>query len=114
MDKYNHKGIIINNKYVAKIHPTKNINLPDSLLSRFDLLFIVLDNLDDEHNRTIGEHITRMHRYVPPGFTVGDVIPDSYFNRSQNARQAESEVFVKYVKLLHLGFKEQDGLLISQ
>jgi DNA replicative helicase MCM subunit Mcm2 (Cdc46/Mcm family) len=43
--------------------PTKNIGLPDSLLSRFDLLFIVLDQMDPEIDRQIAEHVSRMHRY---------------------------------------------------
>jgi DNA replication licensing factor MCM3 len=41
----------------------KNISMPDSLLSRFDLLFIVLDHMDPLHDRNIADHVLRMHRY---------------------------------------------------
>lgn len=47
--------------------PTENIGLPDSLLSRFDMLFIVLDTMAPERDRAIGEHVLRMHRYREPG-----------------------------------------------
>ena len=41
----------------------KNINLPDSLLSRFDLLFIMLDEKDPESDRKIAERVITNHRY---------------------------------------------------
>lgn len=44
----------------------ENIGLQDSLLSRFDLLFIVLDQMDPEHDREISDHVLRMHRYRDP------------------------------------------------
>ena len=50
-------------QYDRSITPTKNIGLPDSLLSRFDLLFIVLDQMDPDIDRRISEHILRMHRF---------------------------------------------------
>lgn len=50
-------------QYDRSLTPTKNIGLPDSLLSRFDLLFIVLDQMDPDIDRQISEHVLRMHRF---------------------------------------------------
>ncbi|CAL8395652.1 unnamed protein product [Boreogadus saida] len=55
--------------------PMENIGLQDSLLSRFDLLFIVLDNMDPESDLQISEHVLRMHRYRTPGEQEGTAMP---------------------------------------
>ena len=47
-----------------------NIGMQDSLLSRFDLIFIVLDEMDPDHDRRISDHVLRMHRYRNPGEQV--------------------------------------------
>ncbi|KAJ2746171.1 MCM DNA helicase complex subunit [Coemansia sp. BCRC 34301] len=63
-------------RYDPKRPPHHNIALPDSLLSRFDLLFIVTDSMDEARDRMISAHVLRMHRYVPPGVEVGQPISD--------------------------------------
>eukprot|EP01018_Ginkgo_biloba_P018817 Gb_01563 [translate_table: standard] len=88
--------------YDRSITPTKNIGLPDSLLSRFDLLFIVLDQMDPDVDRRISEHVLRMHRYRSSAENGGMVVADG------NSRQMEDDdvelatsIFVKYNRLLH-------------
>ncbi|KAJ8762019.1 hypothetical protein K2173_006621 [Erythroxylum novogranatense] len=94
--------------YDRSLTPTKNIGLPDSLLSRFDLLFIVLDQMDPDIDRHISEHVLRMHRYrsVIDG---GDSAIDgsSRYGREDEA-DADSSVFVKYNRMLH-GKKTERG-----
>ncbi|KAJ1905142.1 MCM DNA helicase complex subunit, partial [Coemansia sp. IMI 209127] len=63
-------------RYDPKRPPHQNIALPDSLLSRFDLLFIVTDSMDEARDRMISSHVLRMHRYVPPGLDAGQPITD--------------------------------------
>ena len=56
--------------YDDSIAPHKNINLPDSLLSRFDLLFIVKDNMTTKRDR----RVCALHQY-PPLLTCLDMQP---------------------------------------
>eukprot|EP00795_Rhopilema_esculentum_P008113 gene8113-14030_t len=55
--------------------PMDNIGMQDSLLSRFDLLFIVLDQMDPESDKKISDHVLRIHRYRTPGEQDGDPLP---------------------------------------
>ncbi len=50
-------------QYDTSKPPEKNIALPDSLLSRFDLLFIVKDNVEPEVDRSIADHVLKMHQF---------------------------------------------------
>jgi len=43
--------------------PLENINLPAALLSRFDLLFLLLDKADPIRDRELAEHVTHVHRF---------------------------------------------------
>lgn len=49
----------IHSKYDPNLSIRRNINLPDSLLSRFDLIFLVLDNLEDDDG--VARHVLDMH-----------------------------------------------------
>lgn len=52
--------------------PMENIGMQDSLLSRFDCIFIMLDKNDVDNDTEISDHVVRMHRYRTPGEQDGE------------------------------------------
>lgn len=89
--------------------PHKNIALPDSLLSRFDLLFVVTDDIEDTRDRQVSEHVLRMHRYRQPGTEEGSVVREntqqslSVGGQAQNDSQKPTDMFEKFDPMLHAG-----------
>ena len=50
----------------------KNINLPAALLSRFDLLFLLLDEVDADNDKELARHVTYVHQNaVHPPLAAG-------------------------------------------
>jgi len=54
----------IYSNYARDLSVAKNIGIPDSLLSRFDLLFVMLDEKDPDQDRQIAERVITNHRYL--------------------------------------------------
>ena len=50
-------------RYNTKISPNENINLPAALLSRFDILFLILDKPDLENDIKLAEHVAFVHMF---------------------------------------------------
>lgn len=98
-------------QYDVHKDPHKNIALPDSLLSRFDLLFIVTDDVDEKKDRRIAEHVLRMHRYLPPGIEEGTPITDNLTQSlavdgpeiATEGEPTQTSPFEKFDPLLHIG-----------
>ena len=55
-------------RYNPKISPVDNINLPAALLSRFDVLFLILDTPNKDDDERLAQHVTyvHMHNEHPP------------------------------------------------
>lgn len=49
-------------RYDRKLTPHRNINLPAALLSRFDLIFILLDSADEGKDVELARHIGLVHQ----------------------------------------------------
>jgi DNA replication licensing factor MCM7 len=49
-------------RYNQKLKPHENINLPAALLSRFDLLFLLLDQVDETKDVALARHVATVHK----------------------------------------------------
>uniref|UniRef100_A0A182NR03 DNA replication licensing factor MCM3 n=1 Tax=Anopheles dirus TaxID=7168 RepID=A0A182NR03_9DIPT len=100
--------------------PMENIGLQDSLLSRFDLLFVMLDVIDSDHDRMISDHVVRMHRYRNPKEQDGDVLPMgvsavdmlSTIN-PESQEDKETPMYEKYDPLLHGASRKRSDQILS-
>ena len=50
-------------RYNPKVSPVENINLPAALLSRFDLLFLILDKPSRDDDERLAQHVTYVHMH---------------------------------------------------
>ncbi|XP_067142517.1 DNA replication licensing factor MCM3 isoform X2 [Centruroides vittatus] len=107
-------------KYDQYKTPMENIGLQDSLLSRFDLLFIILDKMDPEKDREIADHVVRMHRYRAPGEMDGEPLPINSTADFLTTRNPDEEdkatvsLYEKYDALLHGSRSKSDKILSVQ
>ncbi|XP_066982092.1 zygotic DNA replication licensing factor mcm3 [Macrobrachium rosenbergii] len=101
--------------------PMENIGLQDSLLSRFDCLFIMLDIADPESDRMISDHVVRMHRYRAAHEQDGEALPMGVgidVLSTQNLEQddddlAETPIYEKYDALLHGNLRSKTDKIVS-
>lgn len=97
----------------------ENIGLQDSLLSRFDLLFVMLDTIDSDLDEIIADHVVRMHRYRNPKEQDGDVLSmgDSAVDMLSTFKGAdddkETTVYERYDLLLHGTSRKKSDQILS-
>ena len=77
-------------RYNPKWPITRNIDLPPTLISRFDLLYLVLDKIDEVTDRRLAQHLVGLYLEDNPASGSQDVLV-SYFS--------DIRLFRKYLML---------------
>ncbi|KAL5117005.1 MCM DNA helicase complex subunit [Pleosporales sp. CAS-2024a] len=66
----------IGSKYNVNLPVPQNIDLPPTLLSRFDLVYLILDRIDEQNDRRLARHLVGMYlEDTPDNASKNEVLP---------------------------------------
>ncbi|CAO3629640.1 unnamed protein product [Mucor hiemalis] len=98
-------------RYNTRISPTQNINLPAALLSRFDILYLILDKPSDDMDRLLAEHVTYVHTHNrPPKMDFDALEPNMirhYVAHARTKRPVLTTEVSEYVTSAYVGLRRQ-------
>jgi DNA replication licensing factor MCM4 len=63
----------VGSRYDPALSVVDNIALPPSLVSRFDLIYLLLDAADEAADRTLARHLIALHGPSPPAAPAGSI-----------------------------------------
>eukprot|EP01116_Phalansterium_solitarium_P025658 TRINITY_DN9920_c0_g1_i1.p1 TRINITY_DN9920_c0_g1~~TRINITY_DN9920_c0_g1_i1.p1 ORF type:complete len:736 (-),score=269.28 TRINITY_DN9920_c0_g1_i1:76-2283(-) len=95
-------------RYNIRRSPSDNINLPAALLSRFDLLFLLLDRPNLTIDMALADHVTFVHRHgKPPDNIVRDLSAEfirAYVSQAKRfdptvPKELTEQIVEKYVQM---------------
>ena len=102
-------------RYNRYISPEKNINMPNALLSRFDLLFLILDLVDTDLDADLARHITYVHKHMrnPQSRAAVETFDKDFLKAYiSQAKKLEPRVPVdltSYIVEAYVGLRQQDA-----
>jgi DNA replication licensing factor MCM4 len=102
----------IHSRYNPKLSVVKNIRLPPSLLSRFDLIYLMLDKPSENHDRKLANHLINLYGEADDDEDeedeINDDIDDTGYKgnkRDKNAKKVKMsniiprEILTTYISL---------------
>ena len=96
-------------QYLPDVSASRNIGFPDSLLSRFDLCFVVLDEHSSELDRKISERVIDNHMYTIDATKFGDESEDKVIE--PEIKLEENKKTTMYEKKNHNSRKDNKNIL---
>ena len=65
-------------RYNKKLSPIQNINLPAALISRFDLIFLLIDKAEKNNDELLARHVTLVHQNCDFLRKDNDIFPPKF------------------------------------
>ncbi|RKF64449.1 DNA replication licensing factor mcm7 [Erysiphe neolycopersici] len=100
-------------RYNPRISPVENINLPAALLSRFDVLFLILDTPSRETDALLARHVTYVHMNNRHPDNEGVVFSPTevrqYIAKARNFRPTVATSVSEYMVKAYVKMREQQS-----
>ena len=100
-------------RYNRRKSISENVDLPNSLLSRFDLLFLILDKAEMENDAALSRHVLHVHKYLKnPDKNFTPITPTAMKNFISVARNVIPIVpkeLTSYIVEAYVTLRGQDG-----
>jgi len=103
----------VNSRYDPKMTVVDNIQLPPTLLSRFDLIYLLLDKADQTRDRKLAHHLVSLHFKVAPDSatraSIDQATLSSFISHARHSCQprmteeAKTDLIAGYVEMRSLG-----------
>ncbi|EKX47330.1 minichromosome maintenance protein 7 [Guillardia theta CCMP2712] len=81
-------------RYNPRRSPSENINLPPALLSRFDILFLLMDKINADTDFNLARHVCHVHRFAAAPQVDLDEVFDSQFLRAYIAQARSVDPYI--------------------
>eukprot|EP00871_Galdieria_phlegrea_P005603 jgi/Galph1/6043/GphlegSOOS_G4706.1 len=99
-------------RYNKKKKPSQNINLPPALLSRFDLLFLLIDEPNETEDFGLAQHVTYVHRtgkHPELDFTpVDPQLIQAYIARAKRYNPVVGSSVSKYIVNNYVAMRDRE------
>ncbi|KAK9451684.1 DNA replication licensing factor MCM7 [Limtongia smithiae] len=98
-------------RYNPRISPVENINLPAALLSRFDILFLMLDTPDRNEDERLASHVAYVHMHSKhPDMDFEPLEPEmirEYISRAREKRPVVPREISNYIVGAYVQMRQQ-------
>lgn len=84
-------------KYDPKLSVVENIKLPPTLLSRFDLIYLVLDKQSEPSDRRLANHIVSLYSKLADGQKIMDQGDNVQSTELLRSNKIDREFFAQYI-----------------
>lgn len=99
--------------YIPSLSHARNISLPETLLSRFDLIFVVLDLKNPESDRDIARCVTGNHRISAHNYDYCDRVFSRQDSFASGGRESLPLLSASFLRKYLLYIKQKEAPLLS-
>ena len=104
-------------RYNRRKSISENVDLPNSLLSRFDLLFLILDKAEMETDLALSKHVLHVHKFLRNPDTAFVPIPPmamkQFISVARTLSPTVPESLASYIVEAYVNLRVIDSLCIS-